>query len=132
MYGLYGLLLLLCLLEGDWWQLMRFVAIPGVGFVALSLFRSWVNRPRPYETWDIQPLIVKDTRGHSLPSRHVFSASMVSMCYLAFAGPVALWLLGLTILLAFCRVLAGVHYPLDVCLGLVLGLAFGSLFWLIA
>lgn len=36
-----------------------FIWIPASGFVLFSLFRHWVNVPRPYEKWDIQPLLEK-------------------------------------------------------------------------
>ncbi|COO19291.1 multidrug resistance protein 3 [Streptococcus pneumoniae] len=54
-------------------QVGVYVLIPASGFVALSLFRKKINHLRPYETWDICPLLDKDSSGRSMPSRHVFS-----------------------------------------------------------
>ncbi|AVV92053.1 membrane-associated phospholipid phosphatase [Streptococcus pneumoniae] len=88
-------------------QVGVYVLIPASGFVALSLFRKKINHPRPYETWDICPLLDKDSAGRSMPSRHVFSA-----------------------LLGLVRVLGGVHYPKDVLVGYACGLVWGFLFFL--
>ena len=37
-----------------------FIWIPASGFVLLSIFRHWVNVPRPYEKWELQPLLEKN------------------------------------------------------------------------
>ncbi len=41
-------------------------------FLLLTLVNKWINQPRPYETWEIIPLLDKDSLGNSMPSRHVF------------------------------------------------------------
>ena len=57
------------------------IMIPAVSFGFLSLFRRLYSAPRPYEVWDITPLLKKDTRGKSFPSRHVFSVFIIGMTY---------------------------------------------------
>ena len=44
-------------------QVGIYVLIPATGFVMLSLFRKKINHPRPYETWNISPLLEKDSSG---------------------------------------------------------------------
>ena len=58
------------------------IIVPLVGFVAVSVFRYIVNRPRPYEKFDMPPVIPKDTHGRSFPSRHVFSAFIIAFTVL--------------------------------------------------
>lgn len=60
-------------------QVGVYVFIPATGFVILSLLRKKINAPRPYEEWDIKPLLDRDSPGQSMPSRHVFSATIISM-----------------------------------------------------
>lgn len=107
-----------------------YIVIPGTAFILLSLARRILNSPRPYEVWKIQPLITKQTKGQSMPSRHVFSAVIISVCVLRVTIGGGIFLLILSALLAFCRVLGGVHYPKDVIVGYLIGLAAGSLLFL--
>ena len=108
-----------------------FIWIPASGFILFSLFRHWVNVPRPYEKWDIQPLLEKNSSGHSFPSRHVFSATIISMCVCQLSLPLGMCSMLLSLLLALVRVLGGVHYPKDVLVAWGLGLAWGGLFLLV-
>ena len=106
------------------------ILVPALGFVLLTLVRKWINQPRPYETWEIVPLLDKDSSGHSMPSRHVFSATIISMACLHANLPVGLILLVLSALLGLVRVLGGVHYPKDVLVGYACGLLWGILFFI--
>ena len=111
-------------------QVGVYLLVPATGFVILSLIRKKINHPRPYETWDIAPLLDKDSLGQSMPSRHVFSATIISMaCFHAWIliGTIVLICSGL---LALVRVLGGVHYPKDVLVGYACGLMWGFLFFL--
>lgn len=73
MYILYPSFLIFTLWQGMTFQLwLRLLIIPAVGFIALSYIRKRLDFPRPYEKWNIKPLIDKDTKGRSMPSRHVF------------------------------------------------------------
>ena len=111
-------------------QVRIYLLVPASGFVTLSLFRKKINHPRPYETWDISPLLEKDSSGQSMPSRHVFSATIISMASLHASLPVGLVCLLFSALLGLVRVLGGVHYPKDVLVGYACGLVWGFLFFL--
>ena len=111
-------------------QVGVYLLVPATGFVILSLFRKKINHPRPYETWDIRPLLEKDSSGQSMPSRHVFSATIISMASLHASLPVGLVCLLFSALLGLVRVLGGVHYPKDVLVGYACGLMWGILFFL--
>lgn len=112
-------------------DLSAYILVPALGFVLLTLVRKWINQPRPYETWEIVPLLDKDSSGNSMPSRHVFSATIISMACLHANLPVGLMLLALSAFLGFVRVLCGVHYPKDVLVGYACGLLLGILFFIL-
>ena len=112
-------------------DLYAYILVPALGFVLLTLVRKWINQPRPYETWGIAPLLDKDSSGNSMPSRHVFSATIISMACLHANLPVGLMLLVLSAFLGLVRVLGGVHYPKDVLVGYVCGLLLGILFFIL-
>ena len=100
-------------------EFATYILVPASGFVLLTLVRKWINQPRPYETWGIVPLLDKDSSGNSMPSRHVFSATIISMACVHANLPAGLILLVLSALLGLVRVLGGVHYPKDVLIGYV-------------
>lgn len=58
MYILYPSFLIFTLWQGMTFQLwLRILIIPAVGFIALSYIRKRLDFPRPYEKWNIKPLI---------------------------------------------------------------------------
>lgn len=124
------LLVITYLQEGLGKQVWIYLFIPASGFVILSFLRKKINVPRPYEVWEIVPLLDRDSPGQSMPSRHVFSATIISMACLHASPSVGVILLVLSTLLALVRVLGGVHYPKDVLVGYACGLVWGVLFFL--
>ena len=124
------LLVITYLQEGLGKQVLIYVFVPASGFVILSLLRKKINAPRPYEEWDIKPLLDRDGPGQSMPSRHVFSASIISMACLHASLSVGVILLVLSALLGIVRVLGGVHYPKDVVVGYICGLVWGVILFL--
>lgn len=111
-------------------QVLIYVLIPASGFVILSLLRKKINASRPYEVWEIVPLLDRDSPGQSMPSRHVFSATIISMACLHASLTMGMICLTLSALLGLVRVLGGVHYPKDVVVGYICALVWGVLFFL--
>ena len=116
--------------EGLGKQVGIYVFIPASGFVILSLLRKKINAPRPYEEWTIKPLLDRDSPGQSMPSRHVFSATIISMACIHASLSLGIILLVLSAFLGLVRVLGGVHYPKDVVVGYICGLVWGVIFFL--
>lgn len=125
-YAAYPLLLAVLAVQRDG-RFWRALLVPGISFFLVSLVRQWINAPRPYETLEIDPLIHKDTRGKSLPSRHVFSMFVIAMTFLWILPPVGVLLLICGGVLAAVRVIGGVHYLRDVAAGAAVGTAAGLL-----
>ena len=123
-YVLYPLTLLHLLLQRDWLLLQTFF-VPLAGFLSVTWLRRFIGAQRPYEKYGLPPLIEKTTRRKSFPSRHCASAAVIAVTL----WPIH-WLMGFTcavigVLIAICRVLAGVHFPRDVVGGLLYGAFFG-------
>lgn len=116
--------------EGFGKQVLMYVFIPASGFVILSFLRKKINAPRPYEEWDIKPLLDRDSPGQSMPSRHVFSATIISTACLHASLTMGMICLTLSAFLGLVRVLGGVHYPKDVVVGYMYALVWGVLFFL--
>ncbi len=114
--------------------LLYALLVPGISFVLVTVLRRAIDAPRPYTVFNTPPVIPKDTRGNSFPSRHAFSIFIIGMtfcacCPLPWAGPVVL---ALGCVLAVLRVVGGVHFPRDVIAGAALGVALGWIgFWVL-
>ena len=111
-------------------QVGIYLFIPASGFVILSLLRKKINAPRPYEVWEIVPLLDRDSPGQSMPSRHVFSATIISMACLHASLTMGMICLTLSAFLGLVRVLGGVHFPKDVLVGYICALVWGVIFFL--
>lgn len=120
-FCVYPLFLVVLFLEKDDF-LIRAVLVPAISFVVVSIFRRILNVKRPYEKYGIEPVIEKDTKGKSFPSRHVFSVFIIAatiFCYHPGAG-VLLGIIG--VILGIMRVMGGVHEPVDVIAGALIGI----------
>lgn len=125
-YVSYPLFLLLLILQKNLFFL-RALLIPGISFAAVSIFRDKFDAPRPYEKFDTPPILKKDTKGHSFPSRHVFSIFVIAMT-IFYVYPwcgILFFILGTG--LALIRVFGGVHEPRDVIAGAIVGIVSGLL-----
>ena len=123
-FGSYALLLFWLLLEGRWQTLYESILVPGVSFAAVSVFRSICPARRPYEELAIQPLLVKETKGKSFPSRHTASAFAIALSVMGACFPAGILCLAAAFLIAVLRVICGLHDPQDVVGGVFFALIF--------
>lgn len=109
--------LYLCFTAGH--MLALSIIAPLVGFIAVSVFRYIVNRPRPYEN------LICRLSFQRIPSEGLFLAGMFSAFIIAFTilicSPAAspLWFTGILLavlaaIIACVRVISGVHFISDV------------------
>lgn len=110
-------------------RFLRVLIAPAISFVILSMFRGYNNAPRPYQEFDIEPIIVKDTQGKSFPSRHVFSTFLIAMTLYYISMPIGISLMVIGSAIALIRVIGGVHFPRDVIAGALIGIIFGIIGW---
>lgn len=123
-YCAYSALLLFAAVQKDM-RFWRILLTPAVSFLLVSVFRRLLNAPRPYEALDIVPLIKKDTKGKSFPSRHIFSVFVIAVAFLYISLPLGILFTAIGLLLAVVRVIGGVHFPKDVIAGAVIGILSG-------
>ena len=103
--------------------LLKFVIVPAVTFVVVTIVRARIDAPRPYDLYDIDPIIVKNTHGKSLPSRHVASAVAIA-CAITYVhldwGALAFTACAIV---SFTRIVGGVHFPRDVVAAIAIAVA---------
>lgn len=129
-YFAYPAMAVYLFVKGDE-RFLKVVAVPAAGFIMLTVFRKAVNRSRPYEKFAINPIIKKDTKGQSMPSRHIYSITVIAMTFLYVMPALGVVFLIFALILAAVRVIGGVHYPTDVLAGFLLGVLSGLPLYLI-
>ena len=113
-------------------QIARAILVPGITFWFGTALRARLDRPRPYEQPGFVPLVAKETKGHSFPSRHALSAAVLAMTWLRFFPAVGVAMVIITLLICALRVLVGVHSVPDVLFGAALGFGLGAVgLWLL-
>ena len=125
-YVAYPVLLVFLLIQQNPFVWRAFVC-PTIGFILVTIARVVINQPRPYEALDIEPLIKKDTKGKSFPSRHAYSAMVIAATFFLVNAAAGIPLIVLALCMAVVRVMGGVHYPSDVAAGAALGVFFAAL-----
>ena len=96
---------------------------PLCAFLFVTIIRKIINRPRPYETMDIQP-IVGHKKGESFPSRHTLSSMIIALVCFPVSFPLGIFALFIAILISVSRILVGVHYLSDVVISVIIALFF--------
>ena len=115
-----AILLYLALLHDD--RLLTYLLIPAICFILVSVFRKIYNKSRPYEQPGVDTLTIRNKKGQSFPSRHVFCYSLISILLCSIWLPAGILMLLSCLFLAWTRVILGVHYPIDVLAGAILGI----------
>lgn len=128
----YGGIILYAFLRMNKFEIIRIVSVPLLTFIFCTVIRRIINEARPYEALNINPLIKKDKKGHSFPSRHTLSAFIIAMCGLYVNITTGLILMVISLIIAVIRPIAGVHYIKDVAAGMIMGIVCGIIgFWIV-
>lgn len=113
------------ILYGATKEIAGIILVPAVTFGICTIFRKIVNAKRPYEEMAIEPLIIKNKRGQSFPSRHMVSAGVIAMAALYVNTVFGIGMLAVAVSIGILRPIAGVHYIKDVIAGLAIGVLCG-------
>ena len=127
MYIFYPLQLV-CLGINEGWLsevFLRFTLIPLFTFILVTIVRAIINAERPYEKYSYTPVVRKDTKGKSFPSRHTVSAFIIAMAFMYVDMKLGAIMLVVASVIGVTRVLAGVHFIRDVVSGAILGVLIG-------
>jgi phosphatidylglycerophosphatase B len=112
-------------------EILKALLIPATGFALETFIRDRLNFERPYERTGVPPLIPKQTKGHSFPSRHAFSVTMIAMMYVFYLPYLGIVMLCVAAFLCVVRVKGGVHFTRDVIAGAALAIGYAVVFMIL-
>ena len=112
-------------------RIINIVLVCSVSFVLVSVFRHFFNAPRPYVVYGYKPAVDKEKQGESMPSRHVFSAFIITMSFLWINPIFSILLFVVSTLIAVHRVVVGIHFIKDVLAGALVGIIAGLIYFVL-
>jgi undecaprenyl-diphosphatase len=85
-----------------------------------ELIRFFYHRPRPFLTHNVHQLLSETS--YSFPSGHSTFFFAFSYAIYLYNKKWGTWFLCATIIMTISRIIAGVHYPLDIVGGMIIGI----------
>jgi len=129
----YGLAMITLLIKGDsrvrWLVLFSAVVLTLTDQASSSLLKPLIARARPCQVMDTINLLVNCGSGYAMPSSHAANAFGQAILFSIVFRKAAPYLIVFAALVATSRIIVGVHYPGDVLVGSMLGIAIG---WFVA
>lgn len=95
------------------------------GFTS-QVMKKTVQRPRPFQTQGLQVIQRSPAGSHSFPSNHAANTFAIATFLTFFVRSLGPFLFAIAFLVSYSRVYNGVHFPLDVITGALIGYFFGS------
>jgi len=89
--------------------------------IIVEAIRFFYKRERPFSALDFSPLVSANAFD-SFPSGHAAFFFALAMSVYFLERKAGKWFFAFAILMAFARICAGIHWPLDVLFGAVIGL----------
>lgn len=96
----------------------------GIALILTQIIRIFIHEDRPFVTFQIIPLIsiTPWVTFLSFPSVHALIISVITFSYIYFKSKIAPFFIFCLIWISFARIYVGVHYPLDILGGILVGI----------
>ena len=134
--GTNGVLLAAAVMVWAWWKrpadrlyLLGSLVCCAVAVLLAHRFALWIGHPRPF-VMGLSPAYIDHAARGSLPSAHASALFTIGFCLLwlrqlRLAGAAVL---AVALAVGWGRVYCGVHFPLDIAAGAVLGLMVAAIY----
>ena len=102
--------------------------------VFTEIIRYFYDRPRPFEVLDVYQ-VIDHSAGGSLPSGHAAFFFAIAAAVFYHDRRLGIIFGGAAVLIGVARVMGGIHYPLDIIVGALVGILsavlvyYGKRFW---
>lgn len=100
-----------------------FLAILGgiLTLIIIPIIHHFIQTPRPFAVLNINPLIRLNSIMDSFPSTHSSLMAVIAFAFWFSKSKLTIPLIIAMLLVGFCRIFTGVHYPIDILGGILLG-----------
>jgi len=111
----------------DGWRKKLYVFFEGAIAVMLSrgllteIIRFFYHHPRPFDALDFAPLVGES--GWSFPSGHAAWFFALSLVVWYINRKWGVWFFALSTVMGIARIYVGIHWPLDILAGVIVGVA---------
>jgi undecaprenyl-diphosphatase len=95
--------------------------------LAAHVIKPWVGRERPCSALTDVDLLIRCSGSPSFPSAHAANTFAGALYFSRFAPGLTIPLAVIAFIISYSRVYVGVHYPLDLIGGALLGMACATL-----
>ncbi len=126
-YALYFLLIAYLVLNNS--LETKIILIPFSVYLLLKIIRILIKRKRPYLVFS--SLNLPKRKKYSFPSNHTGASFIISYTFLYLNVYIGIFLLIISAILGLCRILIGLHFPLDVLCGFLISTVASILFFTI-
>lgn len=121
---LTGLIMIVLVFKGKTKErkaiLLAILALP-IAILLIKVIHIFYMEPRPFVTYHFLPLS-DNTPDASFPSRHATIMAIIAFAYTFFKSKWSAFFLLLMVAVGISRIYIGVHYPLDVIGGFIVGI----------
>jgi undecaprenyl-diphosphatase len=95
-----------------------------IGLIIIAPVKKLVERERPFEKMESIKVLEPKPTSRSFPSWHAYNVTSQGLLvgYLLNSMIITILAIVFTLLVAFSRIQLGVHYPIDVIVGFILGI----------
>ena len=90
-----------------------------IAMFVVEIIKHFYFHPRPFDILGFNPLIPES--GNSFPSGHASFFSALAFSLFPFSKKMGSWFILGAILIALARIMTGIHWPLDILAGFIVG-----------
>ena len=126
-YFLILAVLILILKQTGWQRKIYFFSLISLSLILsrgiiAEVIKFFVARPRPFSVLNIQPLIDANGVNASMPSGHMAFYFALAIAVFFLNKKMGLYFGGAAILMGVARIFAGIHWPMDILVGAIIGI----------
>jgi undecaprenyl-diphosphatase len=108
-------------------EVLMILAIAGIAWAAAHILKDIFHTLRPFVVLSDAKNLFPGETGGAFPSGHATFYSALAMMMYFYHKRIALWLGSVALIIGISRVISGIHWPVDILGGFILGPAIAAM-----